>query len=231
MEKSFGLCFRLKKSKNPDDLKAMIYLLIMVDGAYVEISTKRKCEPEKWNTHAGRMQGKNDQAKEFNGYQDTLQQKVFEAKRKLLELDRPISPEAIKDLLLGKDISREKRMLMEIFQHHDDQINALVGSSYSPGTYERYQTSFKHTRSFLQWKYKIDDIDIIKMNYEFISEYEFWLKSVHKCYHNSTMKYLVNFKKIVNRCLKNGWLLRDPFLGFSMAKVEVEKIEIGRAHV
>jgi len=37
------------------------------------------------------------------------------------------------------------------------------------------------------------------------------------------MKYLANFKKIVLRCLKNGWLQKDPFLGFNMAKKEVER--------
>ena len=75
----------------------------------------------------------------------------------------------------------------------------------------------------MKWKYKIADVDIDKLNYEFISEYEFWLKSVRKCGHNTTMKYLANFKKIVLRCLKNGWLQKDPFLGFNMAKREVER--------
>jgi site-specific recombinase XerD len=61
------------------------------------------------------------------------------------------------------------------------------------------------------------------LNYEFITEYEFWLKSVRKCDHNTTMKYLANVKKIVIRCLKNGWLQKDPFIGFNMAKKEVER--------
>lgn len=37
------------------------------------------------------------------------------------------------------------------------------------------------------------------------------------------MKYLSNFKKIVNRCIKSGKLLRDPFTGFNMSKKEVER--------
>ncbi len=38
-----------------------------------------------------------------------------------------------------------------------------------------------------------------------------------------TMKYLSNFKKIINRCLRNGWLQRDPFMGFKMGKKEVQR--------
>ncbi|MBO9562702.1 MAG: phage integrase SAM-like domain-containing protein [Niastella sp.] len=100
---------------------------------------------------------------------------------------------------------------------------ALVGNEYSAGTLERYETSMRHTRSFLQWKYKVDDMDITQLNYEFISEYEFWLKSVRKCSHNPAMKYLSNFRKIVNRCIRNGWLQKDPFLGFKMTKREIER--------
>ncbi len=40
------------------------------------------------------------------------------------------------------------------------------------------------------------------------------------------MKYLSNFRKIVNRSIRNGWLQRDPFLGFKMTKREVERIAL-----
>lgn len=76
---------------------------------------------------------------------------------------------------------------------------------------------------FLQEKYKVSDIDITKLDYDFISNYEFWLKTVRKCDHNTTIKYLANFKKVVIRCVKSGKLPRDPFLGFSMSKKEVER--------
>jgi len=222
METSFGLLFYLKKSNNFREAEVYIYMRITVDGHSAEISTKRKCKPENWNVAAGRLKGKTDVVKSCNAYLDTLQQKVFEAKRKLIETDKELNAENIKNLLLGKD-NGKKYMLLEVFQYHNDQMAALVGQEYAPGTLERYKTSYKHTQSFLEWKYKLKDIDITKLNFEFISDYEFWLKSVRKCDHNTTMKYLSNFKKIVIRCIKNGWLQKDPFIGFSMAKREVER--------
>ena len=222
MDKTFGLLFHLKKeNKNYDD-QLTVYMRITVDGSYCEISTKRKCSSSSWNASAGRINGKSDQAKAFNSYLDTLQQKVFEAKRKLIETDKEISAESIKDLLLGRNKQRPQ-MLLEVFKYHNEQIAALVGQEYAPGTLDRYQTSYRHTQSFLDWRYKLKDIDISKLNYEFISEYEFWLKSVRKCGHNTTIKYLSNFKKIIIRCIKNGWLQKDPFIGFNMTKKEVER--------
>jgi hypothetical protein len=229
METSFGLLFYLKKSKFFREEGTDIYMRITIDGHSAEISTKRKCKPDNWNVEAGRLKGKSDSVKTFNAYLDTLQQKVFEAKRNLIEMDKELTAESIKNLLLGKD-NRKKHMLLEVFQNHNEQMEALVGQEYAPGTLERYKTSFKHTKSYLKWKYQylkwkyqIEDIDITKLNFEFISDYEFWLKSVRKCDHNTTMKYLSNFKKIVIKCIKNGWLQKDPFIGFNMAKREVER--------
>ncbi len=152
-----------------------------------------------------------------------IQRKVYELLKQLVESNEPVTAENIKTLLQEREIHKNRYMLMEVFKHHNDQMAALVNQEYAPGTLDRYETSYRHTQSFLKWKYKLNDIEIDNLNYEFITEYEFWLKGIRKCGHNTTMKYLTNFKKIVLRCLKNGWLQKDPFLGFNMAKREVER--------
>jgi len=102
-------------------------------------------------------------------------------------------------------------------------MKALVNKEFSPLTFERYETSFRHTQEFMKWKYKIDDINVKDLSYAFIADYEFWLKSIRNCDHNTSMKYLSNFKKIVHICLKNGWLHKDPFIGFKLVKREIER--------
>jgi len=231
MEKSFGLYFHLKKNKNDNNPEWPIYLQLTVNGKSCELSIKRKCAPLNWNVAAGRVEGKTEAAKSINSYLDILQRKVYDYRKQLFDEDKPLNAGNIKMLLQGREIDRPKHMLMEIFKQHNDQIRALVGREYAAGTLKRYETSYKHTLTFLQSKYKVTDIDITKLNYEFMSEYEFWLKSVRKCDHNSTMKYLANFKKIVIRCLKNGWLKNDPFIGFKLTKREVERIALTQNEV
>jgi len=223
MEKSFGLFFYLKKPKSYRDSDIPVYLRITVNGRAVDISTKSKCDPQKWNAAAGRATGKTDAVKSLNALLEVLQQKVYDVRRQLLENNQPVTAENIKTLMQGKDIHGNKYMLMEIFKRHNEQMAELAGLEYAPGTVDRYTTAYKHTLSFLQWKYKVSDIAITKLDFEFISEYEFWLKSVRKCDHNTTIKYLSNVRKIINRCLRNGWLQKDPFLGFKMTKREVER--------
>jgi hypothetical protein len=112
-------------------------------------------------------------------------------------------------------------MLLEIFAEHNNQIKALVSHNYAPLTYQRYTTAMEHTSAFIKWKYRLVDLGIARLNYEFMADFDFYLRSVRKCAHNSTMKYLTNLKKIVLLCVKKGWLAKDPFLGFSLATKEV----------
>ncbi|MBO9203219.1 MULTISPECIES: site-specific integrase [Niastella] len=226
MEKSFGLFFFIKKSKSIKVVEHFIYLHITVDGIGCDISTKRKCDPAKWNGDAGRAEGKTEDVRSLNSYLDLLQRKVYEARQQLLHNGHPVTAENIKTVFHGQEIQTHKYMLMEVFKKHNDQMAELVGLEYAPGTLERFETAYRHTLSFLQWKYKVDDIDINKLDYEFISEYEFWIKSVRKCNHNSTIKYLTNFRKVINRCVRHGWLIKDPFANFKMTLREVERIAL-----
>jgi site-specific recombinase XerD len=219
MEKSFGLLFYLKKPKNYHEGSMPIYLRITVDGIGKEISTSRHCNPDRWNTNAGRCNGTKEDAKLLNAYLDTLQTKVYEAKRELIEKNEIISSEGIRNTLKGK--TEHAKMILQIFQQHNNEVKCLVGKDFSAATLQRYNTSLFHTKSFMEWKYKLSDMDVKKLNYEFVSQYEFWLKSFRNCNHNSAIKYIANFRKIINRCLRNGWLDKDPFAGFKMTKKEV----------
>ena len=219
LEKSFSLLFYLKKPKNYLKGTMPIYLRITVDGIPKEIYTGRQCDPDRWNANAGRCNGTKEDAKSLNAFLDILQTKVYEARRKLLEKNEIITSERLKNTLKGTDGTA--RMLMKIFQQHNDEVKSLVGKDFAPGTLERYKTSYDHTQSFMECKYGVSDIDIKKLDYEFISQYEFWLKTIRNCNHNTSIKYIFNFRKIVNRCIRNGWLDKDPFVGFKMTKREV----------
>lgn len=226
LEKSFGLLFYLKKPKNYCEGNMPVYLRITVDGVPKEMSTHQTSDPERWSPEAQRVKGTKIEHKSLNAYLDMLERKVHEAKARLIEAGRLITAEALKNALLG--IEEGTRTILDVFRDHNKQMEALVGTEFSPGTLERYKTSFDHTKSFIKWKYNEDDMDIRNLNFEFVTEYEFWLKSVRKCNHNTAIKYISNFRKIVNRCLRNGWLAKDPFLGFKMTKREVERTALTR---
>jgi site-specific recombinase XerD len=220
VSKTFSICFYLKKRPGETQKMTPIYLRITVDGKRAEISTNRCCdEPEKWNGSSGRMMGNKESTKVLNAHLQALQNKVYDIYKSLLVEDTDISAEVIKNKLTGT--AERSKAILEVFQEHNDQMRALINIEFAPATHRRYKTTLEHTKEFIQWKFNLADISIKKLNYEFISDYEFYLKSVRKCGHNSAIKYLTNFRKIVSICIKKGWLVRDPFYGFRMTIKEV----------
>lgn len=137
LEKSFGLLFHLKQPKNYKSGPVYIYMRITVDGIIRELSTKRLWEPSRWNAKAAKATGNKEDVKTLNTYLETLRTKVYDAKRILLDTNKQVTADAIKNFLSGKNES--KRMIMVIFSEHNDQVKALVGHEFAPGTLERYQ--------------------------------------------------------------------------------------------
>ena len=152
LEKSFGLHFFLKQSKKETGSARYVYLRITVDGQSKELSTKRLWAVSRWNTAFGRAEGTKEDARELNAYLDTIHHKVLQAKKQLLESDKEISAESLKNIILG--IGEKRKMILEIFQEHNDNLESLVGKDFAEGTLLRYKTSLDHTRSFINWKYK-----------------------------------------------------------------------------
>ncbi len=53
------------------------------------------------------------------------------------------------------------KMILEIFDVRNEEMAQLIDKGFSEGTLKRYKTSLKHTRNFIQWKYKVNNMDII----------------------------------------------------------------------
>lgn len=153
--------------------------------------------------------------------------------RRDMELDgADVTAQRVLDRYLGKD-APERHTLMELFREHNDKCRKLSGIDMAPATVQRYETCLKHTEEFMWHTYRRKDIFLDELTRQFIEDYEFYLKTERKCAHNTTTKYLKNFKKIVLIALAKDWLKKDPFaeIRFSLERVErnfLEKHELER---
>jgi len=221
MNNLFKLHVYLKQPKDPKASQYPIYIRITMNGDRAEISTKREYDSLNWNKKAGRAIGSGEKVRELNAFLDRLVAKIYAYQNDLIQNNLPVSSQAIKNKFTGK--ADKSRMLVAIFENHNKEMSQLVDKEYSPSTLNRYETSLMHVVSFMEWKYGISDIDINQLNHEFITDFNFYLRTVRNCNNNSAVKYITNFRKIIRICVANGWLARDPFLNFKVKVKEVER--------
>jgi site-specific recombinase XerD len=227
--RNFNVRFLMKSEKTGEHGPQTIYMRVIVNGTAKDLTTSRKCDRKAWLTNLDCTTGKGQILNELNEHLQVLKMRAFEARRVLLETNKEVTAMAVKLLLTGGE--EKQRMVLEIFEEHNKKMETLVNIDYAPGTMERYRTSLAHTKAFILWKYKCKDLPISKLDYEFADQYEYWLKSVQKCSHNTSIKYVANFKKIVNHCIRCGWLSRDPFLGYKMSKKEVKVVPLTQEEI
>jgi site-specific recombinase XerD len=222
MQSKISILFYAKRAKSTSDGLVPIYLRVTVNGQRIEQSTKRYVEPIKWSSEQGKMKGNSEEARALNTYLDILKAKVYDIQKEIIHDGEVANFENIRNKLLG--LETRKRMLVPIFEDHNKKVEALLNDEFAPGTLERYRTSLKHTVDFLQWKYKISDIDITKIDHSFVTEYEFYLRSEKKCANNTAVKYIKNFGKIIRICIANGWIDKNPFVNYKSKVKEVERV-------
>ena len=127
-------------------------------------------------------------------------------------VNKEITSETLKNRYLGIDV--KKVSIIEVSKDHNKQMFDLIGETFSKETWERYETSLRHTIEFLKRKYNVSDINVCDVNPAFVADYEFYLRTVRNCSNNSAVKYIKNFQKIINICLNNEWMSKNPFIGY-----------------
>ena len=198
-----------------------IYFRLTVDGQRFEFSSKKFIEKSKWSSELSKMKGSSEEARTINSYLDLIKSKVFDVQMELIHKNEELSLENFKSRILGTH--ERERMIIPIYQNHNDKIEELIGNGYAYGTLERFKISLKHLEEFILWKYNVSDISINKIDYAFVTEFEFYLRSVKKCNNNTAVKYVRNFRKIIKICLDNDWLDKNPCSRYEGKMKEVER--------
>ena len=222
MSLSLSILFFIKKSKVNSLGKTSIFLRITLDGARCEFSVHRQIHPDYWNSRTQLVLGNSAEAQEINRHLSVIKNKVYSIQQNFERENSSYSASDIRDVLLGKD--KTKKMLLEIFQEHNNKVESLIGTDFAAGTAERYRTCKKHVESYIKQKYKRNDIPVQEVDHNFITGLEYYLKTTRKCAHNSAIKYITNFKKIIRIAHANDWIDKDPFLHWK-AKLKIVERE------
>ena len=177
-----------------------IYFTIRLENKRFEFSTKKFIDPKTWDAKNSKIKGNSQEACTINDYLEVIKMKIINLQIQYSLRDEVLTIQEIKQFLNPRE-NENKRMLVPIFQHHNNQLKKLINKEVAPGTIERYETTLKHIKDFLKHQYEKEDIAIEKIDHAFIMDLDFYFRSVRNCNNNTTVKYIKNFKKIIRECL------------------------------
>lgn len=221
-EKStFRVLFLLRKTKSEKNGGFQIIMRITVDGLRAEVTTHRSVEKRLWSQDRGIVIGNTAYAKGLNDYLDSLKLKLFRIKVELENNEMIVTARILADLMQGR--SSRRKGIIELFEEHNQQCRELSGIAMAPSTVTRYKTAKKHIKNFIKIRFKQEDIPIQLVNYQFIKDFEHYLRTKRKCSHNTTVKYIKNFRKIIRIGLANDYIKKDPFRNIKYHMKDVDR--------
>ena len=217
---NLDVLFFIKKSKLLKNGEAPICMRMTVNAERAEIMIKRSVLPNKWNRAKECTTSNDHTSREINHFIEVCRARVFKIFRQLEMDGREITARTISDILQGREDPEKPKTLVEIYTKHNEQVHSLVGIDYAEVTARKFDTSLLRLKEYMAHKYKVEDIAIAKVDYQFVVDFDVFLKTHCSCHHNSALKHLKNLKKIVRIAMANGWVQKDPFFGIKFTEEE-----------
>jgi site-specific recombinase XerD len=222
MQDLVSVLFYIRKKGTSDPSMGTIYLRITVNGKRAEVSTMRKVAISRWNAKANKLKGYSIEARQTNRHLDVIKNRIYEIYQNLLYEDIDvISAEYIRDEYIGTN--KNRKLILELFEEHNLRMERLVGKDFSFRTLQRYKTTEKHLGDYINTNHGSNDYSVKKIDIKFINGFIYFLKVEKNLSHNSALKYVAYFKKIIRVAYANGWLEKDPFYNFKLRPKVIDK--------
>jgi len=133
-----------------------------------------------------------------------------------------VTPYQLRDAILGINTTKP-RQVIEIWEENIEDLAMLIGKEVSKATVQKYRTTKNHFRDFLFKKYKVKDLSVKALKPEMIAAFNLYLKTEKGIGYNTAIKFLQSFRRIIKIALRNGWMLKDSFVGVNMSLKEVSR--------
>ncbi|MBI2270805.1 MAG: site-specific integrase, partial [Bacteroidetes bacterium] len=120
LNQNLSILFWLFKAKQSADGKMPIYVRLTIESRRAQFSLGRKIELEKWNTKAGLMEGKSEEARMINSYISTVRGSIERHYNMLLSTNKQVTAEMVANSYLG--IKEDNKTILQAFDYHNQKF-------------------------------------------------------------------------------------------------------------
>ncbi|MBI9040278.1 site-specific integrase [Lutibacter sp.] len=186
-----------------------------------EFSTGLFIKPEYWDSGHQIAAPPNDENNYINTQLSLIKSKINKAFLMLQIHENSFIVEDIYMLYKGKKIAKEHSVL-EVFESYLNMLKKLIGIDLKQVTWNKFHYVRNNVKSFIKWKYKINDFPLKKLTLQFLIDFEYYLKVQENQKQITINKSIQRFRKPIKVALSKGYLERDPFMLYKTKNVKTE---------
>lgn len=209
MNHKLHILFFLYRSKANSNDTMPIFCRITINGKRKQFSTGCALAEVYWDKQSKLCKGHSSKAKRMNNNLKAIEKKLWHSYDRLTRTSGQVDVNDLYNQYCDKVV--KKITLLDVFDHHINQIKTLVGKDYSVATYQKYILIRRHVQEFIKSDYKIADYQLNQLRLGFLHDFDYFLKLKKNQNQNTVNKTIERVKKVINIAVAHGWLYPDPF--------------------
>jgi site-specific recombinase XerD len=214
------LLFWLYKAKKNKKGLMPLMMRITLDGQRVNFPTQITVEESTWLHDRQEMKDNSELTHKYNQYLLNMKTKAWEVYNEAQKKDEPLTPQKIRDYILGNDASTHT--LIEALDYHIGSLKARIGYDVAPATVRNYEACKRKIEAFLQEERNPNDIFLSEMSYQVIQELDVFMRVKNGLKNNGVIKHMQQLRRVIRVAMLNEWMSKDPFAKYA-AKIEEPK--------
>lgn len=204
------ILFLLARSRLNQQGQCSIRCRITLDYERKEFSTGLFVNPKNWNSKKQLTKPPTEENTFINNELSLIKNKINQAFLLLQVKEEPFDVNDTYSQYAGKTLAKEYG-LTEYYQIYLDRLKKLVGIEIKQQTWDKFSYIKKDVSDFIKYHYNKTDIRLKDLDFNFISEFEYYCKTELNHKQITINKALQRLKKVVKQSVIQGCLDNHPF--------------------
>ena len=222
-QESLSVLFYLNKAKTNQRGICPLYCRITFRKKRKQFSTGFFVNPNHWNSKKQFVIDKEIEHTRINGHLSLRRQKIQNAYLFLQVQNLEFNVDDIFDKYLNKKTKKEDNVI-SYFKTYLAAQSKLINKDIKPVTWKKFEYVCNHIASFISFKYHKKDFPLDKLNQQFLTDFEYYLKTEKDQKQVTVNKVIQRFRKPIKLAVSEGYLDQDPFVSHKPNRTKKEVV-------
>lgn len=217
------ILFYLYKTKTNKIGRCAVRCRITYNLTRKEFSTGQFINPKNWNSKQQLVEPPEPDAELINTQLSLIKTKINRAFLMLQVNETDFTVEDIYMAYKGEKTQKQYNVI-EFFERYLKRLKTLIGIDIKEVTWNKFYYVKEDIKRFIKWKFKSNDIPLKELKANFLTELDYYFKTVQKIKQVTINKKIQRFRKVVKVAVAENYLEKDPFLLHKSKSVKKEVI-------
>jgi integrase len=222
MENNIKVTFWLWKTKKNSKNLSPIYLRVGYNYDHFFKSTGIYIHASEWDKKPMRIKGLTPEVTVTNNQLDALKVKVMQIINQFNLQGKTFNIHTIRKTLEGNEASQIT--LMRVYEEQLSEMKRLKGKDFALATIIKYKNTQLRLKQFIKYKYHRGDMYLYELNYQFMRDFEAYLKEKFNNANVTCYKHYQRFTRVIHQAMHKGYLEKYPFENYKI-KLQKKKIQ------